>query len=50
MHRLTAAAEAYNACCNSFGSIGSNMDGRRPRICNDIFRSKTKVFVFGENI
>ncbi len=36
----TAAAEAYNACCNSLGSIGSNIDGRRPLVCNDILRSK----------
>ena len=38
--KLTAAAEAYKACCNSFGSIGSNIDGRRPLAGNDIFLSE----------
>lgn len=37
---LTAAAEAYKACCNSFGSMGSNIDGRRPRVCRDIRRTR----------
>ena len=40
---LTAAAEAYKACCNSFGSIGSNIEGRRPRACKDIRRSKMMI-------